>query len=70
MKLGIALTVIGLAGTVLLLSGAVDFGNADIYARHPWLIAAGAVCFVIFLVGMYFLRKAWKKVGEERRRRW
>jgi len=69
MKLGIVLAVIGLAGVVLLLAGAVDFGNADIYARNPWLLAAGLAFFIVFLIGIYRLRKKIKKIGEERYRR-
>ena len=70
LKLGVVLTIIGLAGTALFLAGAADFGNAAIYSSNPWLLVAGGACFVVLLVGMYYVRKSIKKTREERNRRW
>lgn len=70
MKLGITLVVIGLAGTVLFFMAAADVGNWGLYRSSPWPFIGGLICFVIFLVGMYFFRKAMRKIGQERRRRW
>lgn len=57
MKLGIILAAIGLAGTVLFLAGAADFSNAELYGNNPWILAAGGACFIVFLAGMYHIRK-------------
>lgn len=57
MKLGIVLTAVGLAGTVLFLAGAADFSNAELYGNNPWILAAGGAFFIVFLIGMYHVRK-------------
>jgi LPXTG-motif cell wall-anchored protein len=70
MKLGITLLIIGLAGTVLFLISAVEIGNAGLYNSNPWLLVAGLVFFVIFLIGLYRFRKAMRKIGEDWHRQW
>jgi membrane protein implicated in regulation of membrane protease activity len=70
MKLGITLLIIGLAGTVLFLAAAVDFGNASLYASNLWVLVVGLVFFVIFLIGLYRFRKQMEKKRQERNRRW
>ena len=68
MKLGIALLVIGLAGTVLMLGAAADVGNWDLYAT-PWPLVIGIAFFIVFLFGYYRVRKAVRRRNEERYRR-
>jgi uncharacterized membrane protein len=70
MKLGITLLIIGLAGTVLFLGAAAQVGNWDLYSSSPWPIVAGLVFFVVFLIGLYYFKKAMRKIGQERHRRW
>jgi lipoprotein signal peptidase len=61
MKLGIALAVIGLAGTVLFLAGAANVGNWGLYAGNPWWLVIGGAFFIVFLIGYYRFRKAIRK---------
>jgi membrane protein implicated in regulation of membrane protease activity len=69
-RLGIVLLVIGLAGTVLFFMAAADVGNWSLYQNSPWPFVGGLVFFIVFLVGLHFFRKAMRKIGEERHRRW
>jgi hypothetical protein len=70
MKLGIILLIIGLVGTVVCFIPAVEVGNSSLYNGNPWLLVAGLVFFVIFLVGLYRFQKAMRKIGQERHQRW
>ena len=69
MKLGITLVVIGLAGTILFFMAAVDIGNWYLYISSPWPFIGGIFFFIVFLIGMYFFRKAMRRIGQERYRR-
>ncbi len=69
MKLGIVLSLIGLAGTLFFLGAAANVGDWDLYADTPWLLAAGAVFFIVFLFGWFRVRKALRRRSEERSRR-
>jgi Na+-transporting NADH:ubiquinone oxidoreductase subunit NqrD len=66
MKLGITLTVVGLAGTLLFFAAAADVGNWGLYAANPWFLVAGAAFFIVFLIGYYRFRKAVKKKRADR----
>ncbi len=70
MKPGIIMAVAGLVGTLLFFGAAIDFSNWDLYADNPWIFIAGGICFVVFLIGIFRVRKKMKKAGEERYRRW
>jgi uncharacterized membrane protein len=70
MKLGITLVVIGLAGTVLFFAAAADIGNWHLYSSSPWPLIGGLIFFIVFLIGMYYFRKAMRKIGQKRYRRW
>jgi len=69
MRLGIALAVIGFVGTLVFLAGAADVSNWSVYTGHPWVLAVGGVCFIVFLFGMYRFRKELKIRREAERRR-
>jgi energy-converting hydrogenase Eha subunit B len=69
MKLGIALAAAGFAGTLLFLAGTAIVSTWDLYVENPWILAAGGVCFIIFVIGMHRFRKELKKRREAERRR-
>ncbi|OGO07280.1 MAG: hypothetical protein A2Y92_00635 [Chloroflexi bacterium RBG_13_57_8] len=70
MKLGITLLIIGLAGTVLFLAGAVEIGNAELYGSSPWPLVGGIIFFIVFLIGLYRFRKVVRKKSQACDRRW
>lgn len=65
MKLGTVMLVIGLLGTLFMFLPAVELANADIYS-NPWVLAGDIVFFIIFLFGLFRLRKTIRHMSEER----
>ena len=69
MKLGIVLSLIGLAGTLFFLGAAANVADWGLYADAPWLLPVGAVFFIVFLFGWFRFRKALRRRNEDRYRR-